>query len=140
MINPIDFITALRESDEYIKHIYTQGSCYRFHLLLKKLYPSAKPYISAKKDHVISLIDGVFYDINGKKAFSEGDFIPIKKSDLKIVEKWSFAQHMLLRITYCPACDEDISDDMIEEAAVRGKRGWHDVVEDVQRENQLKLL
>lgn len=101
----IDFITSLRETDEYIEHIFLNGSCYRFHLLLKKLYPESIPYLSKKEDHVITKIKGRFYDITG--IVNSDGYSELK--DLKKVESWSFHNNNYLKITECPYCEEPIT-------------------------------
>ncbi len=45
------FIDELRNTDLYIRHIYTEGGCYKFHILLSKLFRGSKPYISQRKNH-----------------------------------------------------------------------------------------
>lgn len=52
MIKPIEFIDRLRQSDSYIKVIYTEGGCFQFFKILKSLYPSAKA-IKVKLDNTI---------------------------------------------------------------------------------------
>lgn len=101
-----DFITALRETDGYIKSIFMEGSCYRFHLLLKKMYPESKPCINLKEDHVVTLYKGVMYDING--VVEEGVWRALTKDDLKKVEQWSFQKNMFLSVGECEFCEEPI--------------------------------
>lgn len=43
--------------------IFTLGSCLNFHLILKTVYPEAKPLYNI--DHVLTEIDGKCYDITG---------------------------------------------------------------------------
>jgi hypothetical protein len=43
--------------------VYTNGSCYQFYLILKFVYPQANAYYNS--DHVITEIDGRYYDIKG---------------------------------------------------------------------------
>lgn len=59
------FITAVRQSHPSIQHIYTNGSCYKFHLILNTVTPCI-PYYDPIVGHVYSLINGCYYDINGK--------------------------------------------------------------------------
>lgn len=96
-------IAAIRESDEYIPTIYTQGSCYKFFLLLKKLYPSAVPVKNKSFDHVGALVDGECYDINGK---CDWDWYMMDANDIHVAEKWSFRRHHMLKIGECSVCDE----------------------------------
>lgn len=57
-------IRLIRESHPEICNIYTRGSCLNFFLILKEIYPQAIGYYN--NDHVITNIDGVFYDITGE--------------------------------------------------------------------------
>ena len=58
------FIQTIRESFIGSEIVYTQGSCYKFYLILKEAFPQAKAYYNS--DHVITEIDGKFYDITGE--------------------------------------------------------------------------
>lgn len=104
------FIDELRNSDEYIRHIYTQGGCYRFYVLLSKMYKGCVPYIIANKTspHIITRYRGKYYDINGEVSNVNG-YVKLKEEDIPMVEKWSFHRHNLLKITECPYCDEPIT-------------------------------
>lgn len=44
--------------------MYTHGSCYQFHLILKCLFPDALPYYNL--DHIITRIGDKYYDITGE--------------------------------------------------------------------------
>ena len=69
MPSPLDFITSIRESFKGSVDVYTKGSCYQFYLILKQVFPDAIAYYN--QDHVITLIDGKFYDITGEVQFNE---------------------------------------------------------------------
>lgn len=105
IITPEIFIKLIRESDRYIEAIYTQGGCYQFHLILKKLFPHSEGLINAKKDHVVTRIEGTLFDIRGVVT---GEYYTLTKEDLKKVRKWSFHKQMLISITDCPFCEEPI--------------------------------
>ena len=104
-MNILTLITALRDSDPYIKTIYTEGSCYKFHIFLKQIWPTAVPVFNQTADHVASLIDGLVYDIDG---CNNGDYRAMSVKELAIVEKWSFAGNSFLQVGECPACEEPI--------------------------------
>jgi len=96
----------LRNSDRYIEAIYSQGSCYQFHLFLKVVCPQATPLINAAKDHVITEIDGYYYDIIG---FVDSDgFTPMTAEDMEEAKNWSFSRSMALSIGECQHCEEPI--------------------------------
>lgn len=82
----LKFINELRDSDEYIKHIYMEGSCYKFYILLSKMYKTTIPYISIKKDHIIPRniinispirynpetrepVRGIIYSVDGERKY-----------------------------------------------------------------------
>lgn len=109
MIEPNKLIKALRNSDNYIETIFMNGSCYKFHLFLKSIYPKSKAFIHVDGDHIVTKINGSLFDIRGKidskfKCF----YKPLHDEDIEIVKKWSFHANNLLKITECPACDEPI--------------------------------
>ena len=104
-MKPIDFIEMLRNSDPYISTIYTYGGCYRFHLILKKMYPESIPMLDKIKDHIVTMIDGIYYDING---INKGEYYSLTLEDLKLVEKWSFSKKNMLQIGECLVCEEPI--------------------------------
>lgn len=58
------FISKVRDSFIGSQQVYTEGSCYHFYLILKEVFPDAEAYYD--EDHVITKIDGKFYDITGE--------------------------------------------------------------------------
>ncbi len=98
-------VNSLRETDRYIESIFMQGGCYRFHLFLKNIFPVATPFIHKDKDHIISKIDNQFFDIKGIVE-NKNEYSPLKKSELEMVEKWSFSKWHLLQLKECPFCEE----------------------------------
>lgn len=102
-------INALRKADFYVEHLFMMGSCYRFHLFLKEIYPEAVPYLHQDKDHVVSKIDGRLYDIKGAiKKKHECLYSPLKEEDLAMVKRWSFSKNNLLKLSECPNCEEPL--------------------------------
>lgn len=63
----LSLIAAIRESYLHSKTVYTRGGCYRFHLILKAVFPDAVP-IYQVPGHVVTEIDGRLYDITGEVA------------------------------------------------------------------------
>lgn len=100
-INPIDIITRIRESDPYIEMIYLQGGCYKFHEILKGIFLEAEPYINEEKNHVVTKIDGNYYDITGHV---KGEYQSLEsEKDIKLCKSWSFSKNYFLtkECTYC---------------------------------------
>ena len=106
-MNIEEFINALRDTDEYIRYIYTKGSCYKFHVLLSKMYKGSVPYISENKDHIISRYKDRYYDIDGEVKNVKG-YRELNESDIDMVEKWSFRKNNVLVLKECPYCDEPL--------------------------------
>lgn len=106
------FLKALRESDFYIPYIYTYGGCYQLYKILKTIFPVAKPYIGVNFAHVVTMIDGIFYDINGEVKVAEPDeFLPLTDEQRKECETWSFAANNDLYLGECPVCGQPITID-----------------------------
>lgn len=99
----IKFIKTLRESDPYIKAIYTRGGCYQFYLILSLLYPDAEPFITPDNDHIVTKIGTVYYDINGVYNEPVKDIPLIMVSEIK---NWSFSRTMFLSLGECSFCEE----------------------------------
>jgi hypothetical protein len=58
------FIMTIKGSaPSLMTHIFTQGGCYSFYLALKTTFPSAVAYWDANRDHVITKIYGLHWDI-----------------------------------------------------------------------------
>ena len=66
------------------------GNCYQFYEILKTIFPDAEPY---ENGHVLTKIDGEFYDIRGKlinEGMKSGLFpvLPKRTSSLS-QNKWT---------------------------------------------------
>ncbi len=107
MVKITDFIDELRNSDGYIHHIYTKGGCYRFYILLSKMYRNTIPYISGNKDHIITRYRGKFYDIFGEVECLDG-YTKLTKKEIPMVSKWSFRKNNLMVLDECPNCEEPL--------------------------------
>ena len=104
-MNIKEFIDELRSTDRYIHHIYTKGGCYKFHLLLSKMYKGCTPYTNG--NHIITRYKGKYYDIYGEVDSQDG-FRKLSNMERPQVEKWSFHMNNLLVLKDCPHCDEPI--------------------------------
>ena len=101
------FIEQLNISDGYIRHIYTNGGCYKFHVLLSRMFKGCIPYINQDMNHIITRYKGNFYDINGLvEDYHNYKKLPV--SYIPTVSKWSFYMNNLLVLKDCPHCDEPI--------------------------------
>ncbi len=71
----LSFIALIREScPEWQVRIFTQGACYQFFLILQHRFPSAVACYDG--DHVITYIDGHFYDITGEVSKVYHEYMP----------------------------------------------------------------
>ena len=101
------FIEQLNLSDEYIRHIYTNGGCYKFHVLLSRMFKGCTPHINQHMNHIITRYKGNFYDINGLVEDCH-NYKKLPVSYIPMVSKWSFYMNNLLVLKDCPHCDEPI--------------------------------
>lgn len=60
----LKFIETIRESFSDAVKVYTSGSCYKFYLILKEVFPEAICYYDIS--HVITRIGDNYYDITGE--------------------------------------------------------------------------
>ena len=84
------FIKTVRESFNFAEEVYTEGSCFRFYLILKGLVPSASPYYV--HGHVHTLIDGKTYDITGQTFPCLDDVEPMDADEREYYKatKWHY--------------------------------------------------
>ncbi len=104
-MNILTFIQELNQTDRYIHHIYSKGGCYKFHILLSKMYKGCIPYTNG--EHIITKYKGKYYDIYGEVDNQDG-FRKLLDKEIPIVSKWSFHMNNLLVLKDCPHCDEPI--------------------------------
>ena len=91
MFDPIQAISMFRKADKHAEHIYTHGGCYRFHLLLRSIFPDAVPYMNSSRDHVVSKIGDRFYDIRGRVPVKrEDEYHLMDAGEIKSAAKWSY--------------------------------------------------
>lgn len=88
-VDVIEFITTIRESFSGSITVYTMGNCYQFYEILKVVFPGAEPFESG--GHVITKINGKFYDIRGEKDMTIIKAIPVKDDRIELFtkNKWS---------------------------------------------------
>lgn len=59
----LNIIGEIKSSFKQAEFVYTNGSCLNFFCILRLIFPEAKAWFNV--DHIITEIDGKFYDING---------------------------------------------------------------------------
>ena len=70
--SPESFIAAIRASHPAMVDVFTKGSCIHLYAILKMAYPQAEGFL-LNEEHVITNIDGAWYDILGKIGHPTGD-------------------------------------------------------------------
>lgn len=58
-------IDQFRALHDRAKEQYTNGDCYRFYLLLRRIFPDAQPWYDTLYGHVLTQIGTCLYDITG---------------------------------------------------------------------------
>ena len=97
------FIENLRNTDLYIKEIYTKGGCFQFYVFLSKMFEGCTPFINSKKNHIITRYKSKFYDING--LVEDGsDFKKLKDEEIPLVARWSCWKNNILYLEECEEC------------------------------------
>jgi hypothetical protein len=69
-IKILEFISLINKT--FGKYKEMSGGCYKFHLLLKKMFPYAKIWYC--NNHVLTQINGRYYDIDGEQKLSNFDY------------------------------------------------------------------
>lgn len=113
MNNVLEFINALRNSDDYIRDIYMNGGCYNLFKVLKVLYPSAVAFkvkicnTDKKHNHIVTRINNNFYDIEGIADDKYFDKVIVKEKDIKEISQWRFSKTKCL-FKRCNNCGEEV--------------------------------
>ena len=104
-LSPNSLIEALRITDPYIKTIFTEGGCWRFHEFLRTVFPGSLPVTNYDMSHIGTLIDGEVYDVNGLVSW---DWKAMSEDEIKTAMTWSFSGNAFLQIGECPVCEEPL--------------------------------
>ena len=87
--DPTAVIAAVYDLDPSLRQICVNGSCYRFYLLLKTIFPEAVPYMNIQRDHVVTKIGQDLYDISGKLPKKRhADYHEMSPKEIEIASKW----------------------------------------------------
>lgn len=92
------FIDLFRSTaDKEMVRIFTCGGCYKFHLILKEVFPDAIPYKVKNSDgvmhHVLTKIDEHYFDIIGGYSVDElqdCSYEPMNAEDIKLAEEFTY--------------------------------------------------
>lgn len=74
MSSPVEVLAAVRDLHPEMLQIGMHGKCFRIYLLLKAIFPQAKPFWNM--NHVITEIDGEYWDIRGR-VIADADYMPM---------------------------------------------------------------
>lgn len=69
---PDRFLRLLRETHPDFEFMFLHGGCYHLFLILRALWPQAELWYVRNPGHVYTRIDGVFYDIRGRRRRPKG--------------------------------------------------------------------
>ncbi len=76
-MSPEEYLEHLRELIPGAVYRFTNGDCYKLYEGLRACYPQAVAWYDIVAGHVLTEIDGSFYDITGKVIPPEEHFIPL---------------------------------------------------------------
>ena len=68
--------------------------CYSFHRLLRAQFPEARAFYNG--NHIITRIDGVFYDIDGIVDNSDGEYINLLEFGLANIQELYDEENLIL--------------------------------------------
>lgn len=102
-----EFIEAINDTDSVIAEVYKNGACYRFALLLEKMYPHGYIVVDYNRSHAAYLHGDGVYDIDGKQPNSI-EWQIINELQRPEFERWSFSRNRVLAVGECPHCEEPI--------------------------------
>ena len=98
----LNIIEAIRNSFCGAETVFTKGSCYYFYEILKSIFIEAEAYYI--DSHVVTKIDGVFYDING--IFKTDKAVPFVEIDEKIKKSIKNNKFGISGYYECPNCSD----------------------------------
>lgn len=87
-VEVLAFISLIRKT--FGRYKEDSGGCYKFHLILKKMFECEGYYNS---DHVITEISGTFYDIDGEVITPDESYLPIEDYGYDHMDE-SFKEHL----------------------------------------------
>lgn len=86
--NIIKFIKTVRESFADASLVYQYGCCYGFYKILNCVF-GAESYMTDNHDHIVSKINGRFYDIEGEYITTDGNLRrSVLPMDKKLHDYW----------------------------------------------------
>ena len=89
----LSVISRIRESFVGASHVYTNGSCIKFAMILQEIFPDGSIFYDS--NHAIFELEGEYYDINGY-ARKTSSHIPIEDyGTLKCYDLMNMAFNML---------------------------------------------
>ena len=89
----LSVISRIRDSFVGASHVYTNGSCIKFAMILQEIFPDGSIFYDS--NHAIFELEGEYYDINGY-ARKTSSHIPIEDyGTLKCYDLMSMSFNML---------------------------------------------
>lgn len=87
----IEIICTIRQSFVGAVTVYTSGSCYQFHKILKTIFPQAEP-VQDRGGHIVSQVDGRMYDITGEVMLRQ--YRPVDPEEAKRLNEHKYVVHV----------------------------------------------
>lgn len=89
----LKLIDAICNSFDDAVKVYTNGGCFQFYLILRSVFPDAKPYYDS--NHIITRIGDRYYDITGR-ILNVDNFYPltIERRILVGAFRWRFKENV----------------------------------------------
>lgn len=84
----LDFISLINQTSPEMRRIFTEGGCWRFFLILNEVFSDAVPWYDEITGHVVTEIEGVFYDIEGVYGKNPENFKEIGKDSNLSFRDW----------------------------------------------------
>jgi hypothetical protein len=92
------FLRTIRGSFPDAAIIYRFGACYGLYQILKQVFPSARPYMTKSKEHILTKIGGRFYEILGEYVDTDGKVLgepmPLNEGQMEYWESNVAAQRV----------------------------------------------
>ena len=92
MDDVVEFILAVKGLDPHVEQACLHGGCYRFHKVLAMAFAGAVPYMNAERDHVVTRVGNVLYDVTGRIGSVTGKagdaYHRMDDTEIRVAEKW----------------------------------------------------
>lgn len=103
--HPLALIEAVNNADPLMAEVFTKGGCFQLFVILQSVFAGARAFIDDDKGHVVTWIEGVYYDING--AYPGEDALrEMSRAEQDTASRWRFSKNMAVGFKKCIHCLE----------------------------------